>query len=85
MDAAAPSGTAREEAVGSPPIEGGHRMSTTLRDPTARLLDLPPQALGPPSQKDASDDPRRSTLYTDRGRGEFRRRRIFEARRGPVD
>jgi hypothetical protein len=54
-------------------------MSTTLQDPTARLLDLPSQPLGPLPQKDAHDDPTGTTVYTDRGRGVFRRpRRIVE-------
>jgi hypothetical protein len=55
-------------------------MPTTLRDPTVRLLDLPSQPLGPLPQKDAPDDTRGSTIYTDRGRGVFRRhRRTVEA------
>ena len=55
-------------------------MPTTLRDPTARLLDLPSQPLGPLPQKDAPDDPTGSTIYTDRGKGVFQRsRRVVEA------
>jgi hypothetical protein len=50
-------------------------MSTTLRDPTARLLDYPPQLLGPLQQREQRGDQRRSTALTDRGRGEFRRNR----------
>jgi hypothetical protein len=60
-------------------------MPTTLQDPTARLLDLPAQPLGPLPQTDAPDDPKGSTVYTDRGRGEFRRHRIVEERRVPAD
>jgi hypothetical protein len=55
-------------------------MSITLRDPTARLLDLPSQPLGPLPQREPPDDPKGHTVYTDRGRGLFRRhRRIGEA------
>lgn len=46
-------------------------MSVTLRDPTAHLLDLPPQPLGPEPLRESHGDSRGSTLYTDRGRGEF--------------
>jgi hypothetical protein len=54
-------------------------MPTTLRDPTARLLTLLPQLLGLPPQEDAPDDPKGSTVNTDRGRGSFRQRRTIES------
>jgi hypothetical protein len=50
-------------------------MSTTLRDPTAGLLDHPPRSLEPLQQGEKRGDQRRSTVLTDRGRGEFRRNR----------
>ena len=71
MDGEAPSGTAREEAVGSPPIREG-TMSTTLIDFPARLLDLPRQPLGPPQVSDPLSDTRRiSVLTRNRGRAHF--------------
>jgi len=52
-------------------------MSTTLRDPTARLLDLPLQPLGPLPHRESHGDPRGGFLdfFTDRGRGQFQRNR----------
>jgi hypothetical protein len=50
-------------------------MSVKLRDPTAGLLDLPPQPLGPEPLRESHGDSRGSTLYTDRGRGKFQRNR----------
>jgi hypothetical protein len=48
-------------------------MSITLLDRTARLLDLPPQPLGPQSQRESLGDARGLNIYTDRGRGKFQR------------
>jgi hypothetical protein len=52
-------------------------MSTTLRDPTARLLDLPLQSLGPLPLRESPGDPRGGfvNVFTDRGRGRFPRNR----------
>jgi hypothetical protein len=50
-------------------------MSTTLLDRTARLLDLPPQQLGPLQEKGSHGEPRGFTVLTDRGKGTFHRDR----------
>ena len=63
MDAEALSGTACEEAVGSPPKREG-TMSTTLRDPTAGLLDIPAQPLGPQPRQEPDADSRPSTVFS---------------------
>jgi len=63
MDAEALSGTACEEAVGSPPKREG-TMSTTLRDPTAGLLDIPAQPLGPLPRRESDADSRLSTVFS---------------------
>ena len=54
-------GNAREEAVGSPSIEGG-TMAVSLQDPTSRLLDLEAQPLGTPTPPtpQATDGDRRN-------------------------
>ena len=39
-------------------------MSTILRDPTAGLLDIPAQPLGPPPRRDLDGDSRPSTVFT---------------------
>ena len=57
------SGTACEEAVGSPPTREG-TMSTTLRDPTAGLLDIPAQPLGPLPRRESDVDSRLSTVFS---------------------
>lgn len=61
MDTEALSGTAREEAVGSPSIRGRYTMAVTLQDPTDRLLDLQAQPLGAPTppEPQAADEDRR--------------------------
>ena len=54
-------------------------MNTTLRDPTARLLDLLSRRLKP--RRDGShEDPKGFTLHSDRGRGSFLRDRTAEDR-----
>ena len=63
LDSEALSGTAREEAVGSPPTREG-TMSTTLRDPTARLLDIPAQPLGPLPRRESDADSPPSTVFS---------------------
>jgi hypothetical protein len=68
MDEEALSGTAREEAVGSPPTREG-TMSTTLRDPTAGLLDIPAQPLGPLPRRESSADSRPATIFSVRSDG----------------
>jgi hypothetical protein len=50
-------------------------MTTTLRDPTAGLLLLPAQTLGPQAERESHGDQRGSTILSDRGRGEFTRTR----------
>jgi hypothetical protein len=71
-------GTAPEEAVGAAPIEGG-TMKTTLREPTARLLDLLSRRLKR-RRKGSHDNPKGFTLHADRGRGSFLRNRTAEDR-----
>jgi len=63
MHAEALSGTAREEAVGSPPTREG-TMSTTLRDPTVGLLDIPAQPLGPLPRRESDAESRPSTVFS---------------------
>ena len=46
-------------------------MAITLEERTARLLDLPPQPLGPQPQRESLGDSRGLSVYTDRGRGSF--------------
>jgi hypothetical protein len=54
-------------------------MNTTLRDPTARLLDLLSHRLK--SRRGGSrEDPQGFTLHSDRGRGSFLRHRTAEDR-----
>jgi hypothetical protein len=79
MDTEALSGTAREEAVGSPPTREG-TMSTTLLDAPAHLLNLPRQPLGPQAVSESRTANRQLTIYSDRGRGEF----PTGHRRGPL-
>jgi hypothetical protein len=63
MGVEALSGTAREEAVGSPPTREG-TMSITLRDPTVGLLDIPAQPLGPLPHRESDADSRPSTVFS---------------------
>jgi hypothetical protein len=63
IDAEALIGTACEEAVGSPPTREG-MMSTTLRDPTGGLLDIPAQPLGPLLLRESDADSRPSTVFS---------------------
>ena len=63
LDAEALIGTACEEAVGSPPTREG-MMSTTLRDPTGGLLDIPAQPLGPLLLRESDADSRPSTVFS---------------------
>jgi hypothetical protein len=79
MKGEALSGTAREEAVGSPPTREG-TMSTTLLDAPAHLLNLPPQPLGPQVATGPRTASRRLTIHTPRGRGVF----PSGLRRGPI-
>jgi hypothetical protein len=48
-------------------------MSIALQDRTARLLDLPPQRLGPLQERASQNGPGGSSVSTDRGRGTFHR------------
>ena len=79
MHAEALSGTAREEAVGSPPTREG-TMSTTLLDAPAHLLNLPPQPLGPQVVTERHTASRQLTIHSLRGRGVF----PSGLRRGPI-
>jgi hypothetical protein len=54
-------------------------MNTTLRDPTARLLDLLSRRMKP-RQEGSHQDPTGFTLHSDRGRGSFLRHRTAEDR-----
>lgn len=54
-------------------------MKTTLRDPTARLLDLLSRRLKR-RRKGSHDNPKGFTLHADRGRGSFLRNRTAEDR-----
>jgi hypothetical protein len=50
-------------------------MNTTLRDPTARLLDDLLSRRPKPRRKGSHEDPKGFTLFSDRGRGSFLRDR----------
>lgn len=59
-------------------------MKTTLRDPTARLLDLLSRRLKP-RRKGSHEAPKGFTLHADRGRGSFQRHRTAEDRSDLAD